>query len=847
MGSSNISINVTADATQARAQMLLVQAELRALTREGAKTATSMRELGGGTAEQAVKLEQLASQINTAKSQIAGLATKLGEGRQAIEGVARAEANSGAATEGMILVHEALRGNFSRMAGSAMILSSRIQGLGLAFQGLVGAMAVATLGAFHFWEYLKKINETKLMAEAGGLGSGIPMDKLDALADKLRAIPDVATKEAGQAANVLARLPGASIDTMNQLADDLRAAMVRGGEGASGAAQKIAEAWNLNARAGVELLNEARSSAGAVAAFNKAIADNDPVAARITLIRELTRSERELQTETRAKADYVTQADLARERARQGMAFASPGAPMPRAARVMIERAQAKDSAGAAQEENSAISGITAATAAAEPPDLSQQWHTQLAKLTLATEQAGVSQKESWQKIHQAMAQTEVDFWQKTLDSTKAGTKAHEDAERSLYAAKEQLAAYSYRADIQSARQGLEAKLATLSEEQAANRDSFAKVMQLENEKLHLLEAAGSAYTAKYQEELKRRDELLRQHTRQIVQQEMEAAHSAASQDRAAFAERKALLDQEVATFRMSKQQEAAALQDLGRKQYEAELDALTKALEVDGISAADFKRVMDEKLRLTAEYNARMQALTAASVRQQSRDWQESLRPVQNAFDGLFRNMLSGRMTVGQAMARAAQQWAQEEVSQVVHALGQKLIAYATEKAAFLLGETEKQAAQATTSDMGIATLVVDALKAIAIDASKVFAGVFSFLAPVLGPAAAGPAMASEAVVTAAGSSIAAFAVGAWELPADMPGMLHAGEMIIPATFAAGLRGAMSGGGAASGGIGDTYNITVSAVDAQSVQSFINKNARLFAAAVSGQMSRNPTLRPTF
>lgn len=75
----------------------------------------------------------------------------------------------------------------------------------------------------------------------------------------------------------------------------------------------------------------------------------------------------------------------------------------------------------------------------------------------------------------------------------------------------------------------------------------------------------------------------------------------------------------------------------------------------------------------------------------------------------------------------------------------------------------------------------------------------------PVVGPALAPAAAASALAAVEAFGSMAALATGAWNIPSDMAANLHAGEMVIPASFASGMRSAMTGSN--GGGNGPTLN----------------------------------------
>ena len=84
-------------------------------------------------------------------------------------------------------------------------------------------------------------------------------------------------------------------------------------------------------------------------------------------------------------------------------------------------------------------------------------------------------------------------------------------------------------------------------------------------------------------------------------------------------------------------------------------------------------------------------------------------------------------------------------------------------------------------------------------------------------------------------GGLIPGFAVGAWELPSDTIAQVHAGEMIVPAGPAAGLRSALSGGGV-GGATTQHYHIHSNSADPREV-----------AKQVARQWDRNQTMRPSY
>ena len=72
--------------------------------------------------------------------------------------------------------------------------------------------------------------------------------------------------------------------------------------------------------------------------------------------------------------------------------------------------------------------------------------------------------------------------------------------------------------------------------------------------------------------------------------------------------------------------------------------------------------------------------------------------------------------------------------------------------------------------------------IRSIMSSAAETFAGVFGFLAPLLGPLAAGPAAGAQATVAGIAGSVASADIGMWQVPQDMLSLVHHNELIMPA-----------------------------------------------------------------
>jgi hypothetical protein len=134
--------------------------------------------------------------------------------------------------------------------------------------------------------------------------------------------------------------------------------------------------------------------------------------------------------------------------------------------------------------------------------------------------------------------------------------------------------------------------------------------------------------------------------------------------------------------------------------------------------------------------------------------------------------------------------------------------------------------------------------IRSILSSAAETFAGVFGFLAPLMGPFAAGPAAAAQASVAGMAGAVASADIGMWQVPRDQLALIHQNELIMPAGPAGALRNmltnAPNGGGAdgigAGGGsvaIHPTTHFHVNAMDGASVASWMRSNGPGMAKAL--------------
>ncbi|MGH7007200.1 MAG: hypothetical protein ACRED7_02230, partial [Stellaceae bacterium] len=212
---------------------------------------------------------------------------------------------------------------------------------------------------------------------------------------------------------------------------------------------------------------------------------------------------------------------------------------------------------------------------------------------------------------------------------------------------------------------------------------------------------------------------------------------------------------------------------------------------------------------------------------------------------------MILGTTTWQKAVARIGQSIVAEEIGNALKIAENWAVTELVKTTATEAGAAERTAAEQSAGDASLASLALKAIKAITADAAQTFAGVFAFLAPEMGPAAAAPAAASEAVVLAATGAVdmASAAGGLWEVPGTILSVLHPEESVIPASVANPMRDFFSGGASGAAPTGDIHihGPLVSAVDTQTGAQFLKNNMRAIAKGLAAELRNfNANLTPS-
>ncbi len=289
---------------------------------------------------------------------------------------------------------------------------------------------------------------------------------------------------------------------------------------------------------------------------------------------------------------------------------------------------------------------------------------------------------------------------------------------------------------------------------------------------------------------------------------------------------------------RITEQQKVAASREAVEHAYTDELQLLERRRDLSSQSFAQRQRVSDQIRQLERNEQNALARLTQDSLDIQTRQYEQYGAAVTNSFNGQLRGLLSGTETFG-AAAR--------------HVLGNLVIRFIEGGeqigVRWLAGEAARTAATAsgvasrTTLEQGGAAASLSAqgatiVRSILGSAAEAFAGVFGFLAPIMGPLAVGPAAAAQATVASVAGAVASADIGMWSVPGDMLTLVHHNELIMPAAEAGAFRNLLGdrvgvGSEANNVSITPTTHFHVNAIDGASVSQWMRSNSSEMLRAV--------------
>ena len=276
----------------------------------------------------------------------------------------------------------------------------------------------------------------------------------------------------------------------------------------------------------------------------------------------------------------------------------------------------------------------------------------------------------------------------------------------------------------------------------------------------------------------------------------------------------------------MQSNEKAAVQQELEDTLAELQLEA-----DAYDKNAVKYDEIQNKMVLAKKQAALEMQKIDEQSTKTSEKAYDGFFKTINSGLDEMIRGVLQGTQTWQQMMGRLFDNLALKFLDDVVI---KPVEAWAQGQLQMILANEAKNAA-ITTSDTaaagaGQAAQAVAAKGSITTSASQAAAAVYADVAaiPYVGWLLAPPAAAAAFVaVEAFGGSIPS-AAGGMVVGEDMLAQVHEDEMVLPANITQpllGMIGAGQGGVSQGSANGDTYHITVQAIDTQSGMQFLRAN----------------------
>ena len=273
----------------------------------------------------------------------------------------------------------------------------------------------------------------------------------------------------------------------------------------------------------------------------------------------------------------------------------------------------------------------------------------------------------------------------------------------------------------------------------------------------------------------------------------------------------------------------------------EREAAAVKKAYDTILASAAitsDRKKMlMAEEAKKLEELSAQEAATNRKLVDEMQKQFEGFASTISGAFTSQFDKILQGTESWKTAMVNIVKDLSLKFINESISMTAKWIADQIAQAAASQAAAAAKEAASAAGAAGGLAESAASAVRAIMADAAQAFGGVFAFLSPVMGPAAAGPAAAAYGTVAGMAGAVASADIGMWQVPQDQLALVHHNELIMPAAQAGAFRSMLSGdagGGGGSRSVNVSPSFHVHSMDSATVASTLQGNRGEIMKAIS-------------
>jgi hypothetical protein len=300
-----------------------------------------------------------------------------------------------------------------------------------------------------------------------------------------------------------------------------------------------------------------------------------------------------------------------------------------------------------------------------------------------------------------------------------------------------------------------------------------------------------------------------------------------------------ALYAEEARSFQITQQQKLSLSQQALDAEYAGELAVLQKDEALGDQSLATKQRIDDMVIEEARRRDDQMAALTRSALQQEEREYQAFGNSIMQAFNSQLRGLMIGTTTWHRAFKSVLDDLLVKFIEWCETTVEHYVLAEAMKTAATVSGVAARTSAEEGGAAASLGAQGAAAVRSILSSAAEAFAGVFGFLAPLMGPLAIGPATAAQATVAGMAGAVASADIGMWRAPQDMLTLIHHNELIMPAAEAGAFRSMLTtsaSGGASAGpsvAIHPTTHFNVSAIDGPSVASWMRSNGPGMAKAL--------------
>jgi hypothetical protein len=234
-------------------------------------------------------------------------------------------------------------------------------------------------------------------------------------------------------------------------------------------------------------------------------------------------------------------------------------------------------------------------------------------------------------------------------------------------------------------------------------------------------------------------------------------------------------LTAQVRTFQITEAQKTQAVQDALDDRLQDTMDELRRELAFYGLTAAQIQKIYDQMALVNTDTVAKGLKNTDQAFEAAAKQWEKAFAPLQQAWDSQLRGLLAGTTSWAQASKNIAADLILKLIelneTRVLHWVAGEL----AQTTATTTGVAARTAAEQSGSAISIAAQITKAVQAIGADAAKVYADVFAYLSPALGPFAAAPAAAASVTVLAAKALIPRPRLAATSTPRASPSCIRA------------------------------------------------------------------------